>query len=60
MSCLVTKAPKTQERGDLWMGPPSSQSCVPVSVEFVDKDEDADDNVDEDQTRMERPESGQS
>ena len=30
-------------------GPPSSQSCVPVSVELVDKD--ADENVDADQTR---------
>ena len=30
-------------------GPPSSQSCVPVSVELVDKDEDADENVDADQ-----------
>ena len=40
-------------------GPPSSQSCVPVSVERVDKDEDADENVDSDQTRMERPVSGQ-
>ena len=26
-------------------GPPSSQSCVPVSVELADKDEDADENV---------------
>ena len=42
-------------------GPPSSQSCVPVSVELVDKDEDADENVDADQTRMVRPvESEQS
>ena len=38
----------------------SSQSCVPVSVEFVDTDEDADENVDADQTRTERPVSGQS
>ena len=42
-------------------GPPSSQSCVPVSVELVDKDEDADENVDADQTRTGRPvESEQS
>ena len=34
-------------------GPPFSQSCVPVSVELVDKDEDADENVDADQTRTE-------
>ena len=32
-------------------GPPSIQSCVPVSVEMVDKDEDTDENVDVDQTR---------
>ena len=36
-----------------------SQSCVPVSVERVDKDKDADENVDADQTRMGRPVSGQ-
>ena len=41
-------------------GPPSIQSCVPVSVELVDKDEDADENVDADQTRTGRPVSGQS
>ena len=40
-------------------GPPSSQSCVPVSVELVDKDEDADENVDADQTRKVRPVGGQ-
>ena len=40
-------------------GPPSSQSCVPVSVELVNKDEDADENVDADQTRTVRPVSGQ-
>ena len=34
-----------------------SQSCVPVSVELVDKD--TDENVDADQTRTERPVSGQ-
>ena len=32
-----------------------SQSCVPVSVERVDKDKDADENVDADQTRTVRP-----
>ena len=41
-------------------GPTSIQSCVPVSVELVVKDEDADENVDADQTRTERPVSGQS
>ena len=41
-------------------GPPSIQSCVPVSVELVDEDEDADENVDADQTRTVRPVSGQS
>ena len=40
-------------------GPPSSQSCVPVSVELVEKDEDEDENVDADQTRTVRPVSGQ-
>ena len=40
-------------------GPPFSQSCVAVSVERVVKDEDADENVDADQTRMERLVSGQ-
>ena len=35
------------------------KSCVPVSVERVDKDKDADENVDADQTRTERPVSGQ-
>ena len=40
-------------------GPSFSQSCVPVSVELVDKDEDADENVDADQTSTERPGSGQ-
>ena len=38
-----------------------SQSCVPVFVEPVDKDKDADETVDAGQTRTERPvESGQS
>ena len=40
-------------------GPPVSQSCVPVSVELVDKDEDKDEDVDADQTRTERLVSGQ-
>ena len=40
-------------------GPPSSQSCVSMPVELVDKDEDTDENVDADQTRTERPVSGQ-
>ena len=39
-------------------GSPSSHSCVPVSVELVDKDEDADENVDEGQTRTARPVGG--
>ena len=37
------------------MGPSFSQSCVPVSVERVDKDTDANENVHADQTRTERP-----
>ena len=57
MSCLVAKAPKTQERGPVCL---SIQSCVPVSLELVDQDEDADENVDADQTRTKRPVSGQS
>ena len=36
------------------------KSCVPVSVERVDKDKDADENVDADQTSTGRPVSGQS
>ena len=35
------------------------KNCVPVSVERVDKDKDADENVDADQTGTERPVSGQ-
>ena len=41
-------------------GPKSIQSCAPVSVELVDKNEDKDDDVDADQTRRERPVGGQS
>ena len=41
-------------------GPKSILSCVPVSVELVDKNEDSDENVDADQTRTVRPVSGQS
>ena len=40
-------------------GPPFSQSCVPMSVERVDKDSDAYENVDADQTRTVRLVSGQ-
>ena len=40
-------------------GPQSSQSCVPVSVERLDKDKDADENVDADQTRTVRFVNGQ-
>ena len=36
------------------------KSCVPVSVERADNDKDADENVDADQTRTERPVSGKS
>ena len=46
--------------GRLVNGPPFSQSCVPMSVERVDKDEDADENVDADQISTGRPvKSGQ-
>ena len=41
-------------------GPTSIQSCVPVSVELVDKYEDKDEDVDADQTRMVRSVGGQS
>ena len=51
-----TKNSRTRRPAD---EPPSSQSCVPVSVELVDKDEDADENVDADKTRTERPVSEQ-
>ena len=54
--CKGTKNSRTGRPVD---APPSSQSCVPVSVELVDKDEDAHDNVDADQTRTGRPVSGQ-
>ena len=50
---------KNSRTGRLVYGPPSNQSCVPVSVEFVDKDKDADENVDADQTRTGRPVSEQ-
>ena len=40
-------------------GPKSIQSCVPVSVELVDKDEDTDENVDADRNRTVRPVGGQ-
>ena len=36
-----------------------SQSCVPMSVERADKDKDADEKKDADQTSTERPVSGQ-
>ena len=59
MSCLVAK-PKNSRTVRLVDGPTSIQSCVPVSVELVDKDEDAGENVDADQTSTVRPVSGQS
>ena len=44
-----------KEQGDLF------SSCVPVSVKRLDQDKDADENVDADHVRTERPvESGQS
>ena len=48
MSCLAAKAPMKARRDLL-------SSCVPVSVERVDQDEDADENVDADQIRTVRP-----
>ena len=44
--------------GRLVDGPKSIQSCVPESVELIDKYEDKDEDVDADQTRTERPVSG--
>ena len=52
VSCLAAKAPMSARR-DLF------SSCVPVFVERVDQDKDADENVDADQVRTGRPvESG--
>ena len=54
VSNLVAKAPM-KEQGDLF------SSCVPVSVKRLDQDKDADENVDADHVRTERPvESEQS
>ena len=53
VSYLAAKA-TMKEQGDLF------SSCVPVSVERSDQDEDADENVDADHVRTVRPvESGQ-
>ena len=41
-------------------GPKSIQSCVPVFVELVHKDDDADENVNADQQRTGRPVGRQS
>ena len=54
VSNLAAKAPMKQQ-GHLF------SSCVPVSVERLDQDKDADENVDADHVRTERPvESEQS
>ena len=54
VSFLAAKAPMREE-GDLF------SSCVPVSVKRLDQDKDADENVDADHVKPERPvESGQS
>ena len=54
VSYLAAKAPM-KEQGDLF------SSCVPVSVERLDQDKDADENVDADHARTGRPfESEQS
>ena len=50
MSCLAARV--STER--------PVKSCVPVSVERLDKDKDADENVDADHIRTVRPVSGQS
>ena len=60
MSCLVAKAPNTQqERGHPWMDQNPSRVVVSMPVELVDKDEDKDEDVDADQTRTVRPVGGQ-
>ena len=59
MSCLVAKAPQTHQQWET-CGWTKIQSCVPVSIERLDKDKDADENVDAHQTRTGRPVSGQS
>ena len=48
------------EKDFLFGRPKSIQSSVPVSVERADKDKDADEHVDADQTSTGRPVSGQS
>ena len=48
VSYLAAKVPM-KEQGDLF------SSCVPLSVERSDKDKDADENVDADHVRTERP-----
>ena len=49
----------TNSRTERPVNGPFSQSCVPVSVELVDKYEDNDEDVDADQTRTGRPVGGQ-
>ena len=53
MSYFAAKAPM-KEQGDLF------SNCVPVSVERLPQDKDADENVDADQISTARPVSGQS
>ena len=55
MSCLVAKAPNTQqERRDPWIGQyPSRVVCQAMPLQIADKDEDVD------QTRTVRPVGGQ-
>ena len=48
VSYMAAKAP-AKEQGDLF------SSCVPVSVERLDQDKDADENVDADHVRTGRP-----
>ena len=52
MSCLAAENTNVRTERPV-------KSCVPVSVERVDKDKDADENVDADQTSTVRPVSGQ-
>ena len=59
MSCLVAKAPRTQEWGDMWMDHHSASVVCQCLVERVCEDKDADENVDVDQTRTGRLVSGQ-
>ena len=60
MSCLVAMAPRTQERGDLWMDHHSARVACQCLLNLWTKTKRQTKNVDADQTRTRRPVSGQS